>query len=140
MGGHAVKPGFEVQETLVRLQFTDPAYAELEVQCAAISVGDLREAASLATINQESPSELELKKIDKLIAAFATSLRSWNLTRRGKPIPATLRGVQSLERWAIPPGIGALNLIEAWMIAMAEQAMADLPPEKIAATIPTDPL
>ena len=113
--------GFEVRETLVLLRFTEPAYKDLVVECSAISVGDLREAAKLASINADNPSELDLAKIDRLIAAFAGSLRSWNLTRRGKPIPATLRGVQSLERYAEPPGIGALNLVEAWMVAMSEE-------------------
>ena len=129
--------GFEVRESLVDLKFPDvPQWAELRVSCSAISIGDLQEAATLAAIEHEHPDAGDMAKVARLYEAFAESLRSWNLTRDGQPIPADLGGVLSLEDWAPPPaGPGALNLIEAWIKAVAEHHMRQLAPDQVAATI-----
>lgn len=114
--------GFEVQETRARLQFTDPSFNGLEVVCALIPLDELAAAASLADVDSDNVTPADLMKVQQLRDAFAGALRSWNLTRKGKPVPATLAGVKSLDL------VFVLQLIEPWIensATVAAQLAAD---------------
>lgn len=106
--------GFEVPETVAKLVFTDPSFAGLEVACALIPLDELVATAQLARIDPDAITAAELAKVTQLRDAFAGALRSWNLTRKGKPVPATLAGVKSLDM------VFVLQLIEPWVSSSAE--------------------
>lgn len=101
--------GFEVKENTARLVFEDPSFDGLEVVCALIPLDELTAAASLASIDPANVTPADLAKVQQLRDAFAGALRTWNLTRKGKPVPATLAGVKSLDL------LFMLQLIRPWI-------------------------
>lgn len=84
--------GFEAPETLYRLTFEDPAMAGLVVTIREPSIDDL-----LAMTGMEVPDakKMDPAKIRAMFKSFADLLDSWNITRKGVPVPATLEGVTS---------------------------------------------
>lgn len=127
--------GFEVKEDTLRLVFEDPSFAGLEVVCALISLDELAAAASLANIDPDEVTAAELEKVRELRDAFADALRSWNLTRGGEPVPASLAGVRSL------PLVFLLQIIAPWIEGTAT-AIAQQRAERaeIEATLPSLPV
>jgi hypothetical protein len=128
--------GFEVPEPRhMRLVFADPSFKGLEVVCRLVPVGQLSEAASLADVDPKAIRLEDAEKVQRLIDAFAGALVSWNLTRRSRKVPATPKGVGSLDL------LFTMQLIEAWLTAVgqviAEQAQGDA---ELAETLQTEPL
>jgi hypothetical protein len=128
--------GFEVPEPQhLRLVFSDPSYSGLEVVCRLVPVGQLTEAATLAGIDPKAVRSEDAQKVQNLIGAFAQALVSWNLTRKGRKVPATRAGVDSLDL------IFIMQLIEAWLSAVGkvitEQANTDA---ELAETLQAEPL
>jgi len=127
--------GFEVKENTARLVFTDPSFNGLEVVCALIPLDELAAAASLASIDPAKVTPGDLAKVQQLRDAFAGALRSWNLTRKGKPVPATLAGVKSLDM------VFLLQLIEPWIAnSAAVAAEKEAERSEIEATLPSLPV
>ena len=115
--------GFEVPQNTLRLKFTDPSYNGLEVVCRAVPLGELRETAALANVDPKNITDEDQARVDRLIGSFADALVSWNLTRKGRKVPATRKGVDSLDL------IFLMQLIGAWLAGLgelvAEQAQSD---------------
>lgn len=103
-------PAFEPPSSGQKLDFTDTAYAGLEVTMDAISVGDLLDIADLA----EQPSSHTVRELFK---RFAKALESWNVTKKGVPVPATYEGVLTQDAAFVSA------IVKAW-----QQGMAQAPP------------
>ena len=103
--------GFEPEATQYELKFEDSKLHGLEVTIESLSVGELLEMQEL--FEQVSGSN-GVAATRKLLNGFADSLVSWNLTRKGKPVPANLEGVASQKFDLI------LKIVQAWMGAIAD--------------------
>ena len=96
--------GYEPDETLYHLVFEDrPA---LEVMCREPSVGQLLTLTEMGALDQKTISPARLRD---LFALFAGLLDSWNVTRKGEPVPATYEGVVSQSPGFVMEVIGALS-------------------------------
>lgn len=102
--------GFEVPQTQLRLVFSDPSYAGLEVVCALPPLDKLEETAAIAA----DPAAVTPDTAARLLDTFAEQLVSWNLTRNGEPVPATRAGLGSLDL------LFAMQLIMAWLSSTGE--------------------
>ena len=80
--------GFEAPETLFKLIFEDPGMAGLEVTVREPSIDDLLAMSAAGDTKTMDPDLLRV-----MFKAFADLLDSWNLERKGKPVPATYEGV-----------------------------------------------
>ena len=98
--------GFEPPGTGQRLDFSETAYAGLEVTMDAISLGDLLDIQELSEEGTGAAAR-------EMIARFARHLESWNVTRRGEPVPATLEGALSLD------AVFAAEIVHAWTSGVA---------------------
>lgn len=102
--------GFEVPDNRLRLQFSDPSFAGLEVVCRLATMDQINASAKLGDLdlNKLSAGELEAE-LGRIIGEFADALISWNLRRDAQPVPATADGVGSLD------SLFVMQLVEAWM-------------------------
>lgn len=110
--------GYKKKATVYKLKFEDPELDGLEVMAKSLPTGELlgliRMAVSLKDEETTNLSEEDLATIEKLFQGFAKALVSWNLEDEdGKPVPSTLRGVQSQEFDFVLP------IIMAWIQAVA---------------------
>ena len=103
--------GFEPPSSGQKLDFSETAYAGLEVTMDAVSLGDLLDIQDLA--EQASAGSAARQ----LLSRFAAALESWNVTRDGRPVPPTLEGVLSQDAAFV------LAVVQAW-----QQGMAAAPP------------
>jgi hypothetical protein len=87
--------GFEAPETTYRLKFADPEFEGLEVRVRAGTVGSMLRISHLPMDLRAIADNQE--KLDLFLGVFAEHLASWNLERRGKPIPANREGIDSQE-------------------------------------------
>ncbi len=99
--------GFEPPSSGQKLDFSDTAYAGLEVTMDAISLGDLLDIQDLADTATGAAAR-------EMVARFAKALESWNVTRKGEPVPPTLEGALSLD--AVFVG----EIVRAWTRGVAE--------------------
>ncbi|WP_433893033.1 hypothetical protein [Streptomyces sp. CA-111067] len=91
--------GYRPKRKTYDLKF-DPAHAGMEITVRDMTSGEVIELPDQATH-------------EALVTAFAGQLASWNLEDdKGKPLPATLEGVLTLDR--------SLNvvIVEAWLDAV----------------------
>lgn len=79
--------GYEPPSTGLKLDFSDTPYAGLEVTMGAISLGQLLDIGDMA----------EAGGTREMVTRFADVLESWNVTRKGEPVPADLDGVLSQD-------------------------------------------
>jgi hypothetical protein len=108
-------PGFEPPSSGQKLDFSETAYAGLEVTMDAVSLGDLLDIQDLADAALAGSSPGAAARA--LFAKFAKCLESWNVTRLGEPVPATEEGVFSQDATFI----GAV--VKAW-----QQGLYEAPP------------
>src|SRR6516164_10971432 len=104
--------GFEPEATHYKLRFADDLKG-LEVTAESLSVDEFLRVSSLAATAQEATAAEGTESVQKLLDAFAENLVSWNLTRRGHPVPADRAGVGS-QKFDL-----MLKVIMAWMEAIA---------------------
>ena len=136
--------GYEYEPVLYRLKFEKRP--GLEILAGSLSVAEFLDIASLA--DKVQADKTDAASAGKMFAMFAAALDSWNLTRKGEPVPATAAGVHSLDLDF------ALELIMAWMEAIgsvgessplangsrsgASSALeASLPMESLSASLPS---
>ena len=103
--------GFEPPSSGQKLDFSDTAYAGLEVTMDAISLGDLLDIQDLAEVASAG------KAARALFVKFAAVLESWNVTKGGHPVAADLEGVLAQDAAFI------VAIVQAW-----QQGMAQAPP------------
>ena len=99
--------GFEPQETLYKLTWEDPAMAGLEVTVREPSIDQLLTMDDIGTGDGKG---MDTEKVRGAFRVFADLLESWNVERKGEPVPATYEGVVSL-------GLGFINKIIGAMAA-----------------------
>lgn len=102
--------GFEAPGTGVLLDFAGTEFDGLEVTVDSVSLGtltDIMESYSEATEGAETAQGMAA--LVKLATQFAGCLESWNLEKRGKPVPADYEGFLSLDHQF------ALKLIGMWI-------------------------
>ena len=100
--------GFEPPSSGQKLDFSETAYAGLEVTMGALSLGELLDIQDLA---DEAAAG---RAVRQLLVKFAGCLESWNVTRDGKPVPATLEGVLSQN------AVFVAAVVTAWARQMHE--------------------
>jgi hypothetical protein len=98
--------GFEAPETLFRLIFEDPDMAGLEVMVHEPTIDDM---LTLGGIDAAGAKSMDPAAVRAMFKAFAGLLDSWNLTRKGVPVPATLEGVLSQSPGFITKIMAALD-------------------------------
>jgi hypothetical protein len=103
--------GFEPPRSGQKLDFSETAYAGLEVTMDAVSLETLLDIQELAEAVDQPGN------VRKLFRAFADCLESWNVTRAGEPVPATYEGVIKQDAGFV------LALVESW-----QQGLAQAPP------------
>lgn len=94
---------YEVEDTTYILEFDDRPGAE--IKCRAGSMDEHLEALSLDWVlspdafGQRFHTDKEVRaELSRLFGIFADHIDSWNLTRKGKPVPLTADGLMSLDR------------------------------------------
>jgi hypothetical protein len=103
--------GFEAPGTGNVLDFTGTPYEGLEVTVDSASVGLLMdimgdyEAITAEDVNVKAA----LPVMSRLLGNFGELLESWNVTKRGKPVPASAEGLRSLDIHF------AMAVIGAWL-------------------------
>jgi hypothetical protein len=98
--------GFEAPETLFKLIFEDPDMAGLEVTVHEPTIDDL---LAISGMDAAGAKTMDPAKVRGMFSAFAGLLDSWNLTRKGEPVPATLEGVLSQSPGFIMKIVAALD-------------------------------
>ena len=104
-------PGFEPPSSGQKLDFSDTAYAGLEVTMSDISLGDLLDVQDRADAAAGKGMSALARE---MVKRFADHLESWNVTRKGEPVPATLEGALSLDAVFIG------KIVRAWTQGAAE--------------------
>ena len=104
--------GFEPPSSGQKLDFSETAYRGLEVTMDALSLGDLLDIQDLADAAQGG--DVAGAAAREMVKRFADHLESWNVTRKGEPVPATLEGALSLDAVFV----GAI--VRAWTQGTAE--------------------
>lgn len=97
--------GYEPQETLYKLTWEDPAMAGLEVAVREPSIDQL---LTMDAIGANDGKGMDTEKVRAAFRVFADLLDSWNVERKGEPVPVTYEGVISL-------GLGFVSKIIAAM-------------------------
>lgn len=105
-------PGFEPPSSGQKLDFSDTAYAGLEVTMDAITLGDLLDIQDL--VERTAAGEAAGEAARELVARFAAALESWNVTKNGEPVPATYEGALSQDAAFI------MAIVQSWQGGMAE--------------------
>lgn len=106
--------GFEAPGTGRKLSFAGTKYEGLEVTVDSASIGLLTEitehyAALMALTAEKVELTAAMPALNTLIGMFAGVLESWNVTKRGEPVPPTVEGMQSLD------AVFVLEVIGAWL-------------------------
>ena len=98
--------GFEAPETLYKLTWEDPAMAGLEV---AVSEPSIDQLMTMTGMSGATEKDMSPEKLRAVFAVFAGLLESWNVERKGEPVPATYEGVISLSPPFVNKIIGAVG-------------------------------
>lgn len=122
--------GFEPQETQYRLTFEDPDLVGLEVLAGSLTVGEytamqrmgmLRPLGNTEGLDRDALLEMIAERAEeamqaneKILELFASRLVSWNITKGGEPVPATLEGIQGQDSRFIS------RIIAAWQRALIQ--------------------
>ena len=105
--------GFEAPGTGNVLTFKDPKYKGLEVVVDSVPLGTaLSMAGDYDTANAATASGnigAALPVIDQLLRQFGAVLESWNVEKRGKPVPPTYEGLLTLD------STFAMVIVGAWV-------------------------
>jgi len=106
--------GFQMEETHYKLQFEGDAYDGLEVTVREISVGELTELAGLVSSVSSTSALDKVAAIGRIFTILGESLVSWNVERKGQPVPADESGVRVQNLTFI------MTVVQAWMTQMAD--------------------
>lgn len=126
--------GYEPKPKTYRLRFED--HEGLEVEATSLTIGEFLNVSKLADAVGGGGTD---ESVTDLLATFARHLVKWNVTSRGKPVPATFDGVKTQHLDFI------LEIILAWMGAIAS-VDTPLPPQlngggtSLEASLPMDAL
>jgi hypothetical protein len=108
--------GFEAPGTGNKLDFTGTRYEGLEVKVDSVPLGLLtaiiEDYSALTAGNVDMTKALPV--VLKLLDQFGKVLESWNVTRRGEPVPATAEGLRSLDL------AFAMAIVGAWVTGTAQ--------------------
>ena len=100
--------GYEVEEKAFKLKFEDRP--GMEVIAGSLELGEFLEVTKLAGVDASEATQ----HAEQLFTFFADALISWNLTKKGEPVPTTLAGIKTLYFDF------ALEIVLAWIKAMGE--------------------
>lgn len=107
--------GYKREKKIYKLTFADKdnEFEGLEVRCHSLTIGEMRRLLRLSSLQGKLVDDLtpeEVGAVDEVFVLFAKKLVSWNLEdEEGKPVPATLEGVESQD------GDFINVIIEVWM-------------------------
>lgn len=104
--------GFEAEVPIYNLRFHGSKWEGLEVKMESASVGFLFDAARMAEEIRDTKGTGQMARVEQLIKQVSACLVSWNITKRGEPIPADIEGLRA------QPIDLVLELIQAWTKAV----------------------
>lgn len=97
--------GFEFEGNVYTLAFRTPSHRGLEVRAESVALGEFRRLIRLAvTLHGDDGKPKDKRKftpedveaLDGLIEGFSQALVSWNLKKKGVPVPATPEGLAGM--------------------------------------------
>lgn len=123
--------GFKRNRKRYRLVFDDPELTGFEVLMGSLTISEFTKlTGAFAGVTADKPED-GVDGVGPLLETFAGKIISWNLEDDdGKPVPATLAGVQEQEMDFIMP------VITAWMDAIASVPKAPPAPANGTGTFP----
>lgn len=101
--------GFEAPGTGTRLDFAGTKYEGLEVTVDSVPLGlltDIMQDYSALTA-EDVDLKAAMPVVMRLLGSFGEVLESWNVEKRGEPVPATAEGLRSLDLMFVMAVIGA---------------------------------
>jgi hypothetical protein len=107
--------GYEAPGTGSVLDFAGTAHEGLEVTVDSVSIGvmlDILQDYSALTAENVTPAKAA-GLITSLTGSFGAVLESWNVTRRGEPVPPTAEGLRSLDSGFV------MDVVGAWLTGTA---------------------
>lgn len=113
--------GFEFEENVYNLTFQTPTHRGLQVRALSVSIAEFRRLVRLAVELQDGdgkPKDArnftreQIEALDGLIGGFSNALVSWNLKRKGVPVPATPDGLGTMPFEFLFP------VIQEWFTAI----------------------
>lgn len=113
--------GFEFEGNIYNLAFQTPTHRGLKVRAESVPVGEFRRLMRLAVELQDDDGEPVDKRkftpeqadaLDGLLEGFGKALVSWNLKKRGTPVPATPEGLNSMPLEFVFP------IVSEWFTAI----------------------
>lgn len=100
--------GFELEETVYRLTFTEPKYEGLVVKTKEMSIGEMVEMAKLDHDGDSVPTEV----LDAMFDLIAEGVVEWNLERGGEPVGTDITAIRKL------PATFVMDLLRAWQFTV----------------------
>lgn len=102
---------FEVPEPIITLEFgEDTKYPGLSVRTTTLPSGQFFNLIDAADALQNPGANVTVPpEIREMFRAFGDHLVSWNLTRKGEPVPATKESLDGLDVMFV------LDLVMAWL-------------------------
>lgn len=110
--------GYEFPDETFPLIFVDGKFAGLKVICTTGSIAQYFAIEDLPPMAEDFRGYIE-----GLSKAFVESLVSWNLKRRGKPVPATLDGLLSCHPLLVTTVVN--TWLDAYLSQRKQQARDD---------------
>jgi len=110
--------GYEAPGTGNKLDFTGTAHEGLEVTVDSVPLGLLMDImgsfGALQAMGEQLDIEVAQPVIESLIDNFGQVLESWNVEKRGVPVPATPAGIRTLDFSFF------MVIVGAWLTGTAE--------------------
>lgn len=100
--------GFEVPRTTYRLQFDDPAYADLDVHMAGMTLQELLDLDDAQAAVSQAPGLAEFREaLTVRNGLFVRKVIDWNLEEGHEPVPCTVEALFGFESEFVNRMIGA---------------------------------
>ena len=104
--------GFEFKPKVYDLRFTDGDFAGLVVEVGALSIDGLLHLELALHSSPDDDTPAQVAKYREVLQLLAGALRSWNLTKGGKPVGTALADVEAQDSALV------LRIVQEWYRAL----------------------
>jgi hypothetical protein len=126
---------FDADDTIDTYKLRFEEYPALEVTVREPSIGQMIEITAMGS----DAKNVSAEQVTAAFRVFADLLESWNVERRGKPVPATFEGVCSLGSAFVMKLLGALGQAVGGVDPHLPSASGTGPPSALEESIPMAP-